>query len=1179
MVANYLPRLGSLVLQQKNTELRSVLRHLDTPLMISQEHLKWAHDAFVAAISCDNFEGLRIIWQWIERLACCYPLATLAYLQSVDPIRPPMSLLGPTEPFVYFAVRHGKVTPLRFFLSLPWLNLNVADSHGWTSLILACRLGHEKIVEILMDSGASPFITDLSGNSAICAAILAGHLTLANSILNSQKVTVEQLKRYLMMKTKDLRIPSWDRLEERHLFEQLRDQMKIVAILGRNPVCSHLMSETGVMVTLLSLAQNSVCNCVTTRAIMTAISLIHSAITYPSQLFDSTDCTSNGRLLVNSIMVRHAINAGWPSFCFDYVSKSKIVSKETLMTSCVAVLCLLSLSTISPELLVSRLLDAGPLFRVRFFTLQSELEEMFASSQNCFYDSGMKCSGEAILWFYKLHLVQLIQNRMAIPEPMIISKGIRSRPCKHIKGKQIKSKETESKKPQNHNRLKTEDSQAADQDAKSISNTMTFGKPADPLLHKMATRWQRNKQNPVETEQKTVKLMQPISDEQSARQPIPLTESLRTTNRLICQLPRKQELLETENSLDDIEGEFGPFCNGHSTRQICYACQPWLLRESELKQKNGCDENVAPVLAYFYSFQELLKTVNQGIWHRENPTNLSTVYEEFSSNIQLIQTAEKLIEDMVELQKSTGRTSIWSQMQPLQQRTPVEQISFNTLSRVQLPRLNCRRYTSLHLQLKRTVEVEPEYCTVIHSSNGTLFTPNESIEKRYIIGSCENSKNQMTRMLLALFETSAKPGEKMGVVVKTLTKSDVVDRCVRRLKDFTSEILQLVDGHLLYYRVVETPTRWCLARDPCDWNLDEYIQTFKGHSGYQFTVKRLISEMIKGLDYLHRKVPVLFHGNLKPSNLLIDTYHVLRLVDFCFGRLFTPNYNVTNQQCRLDNGKLDARCWKPVEYYMAGVQYNTKSDIHSAATLSYYMLTEGRGHPFLPFSGKDGSSLELLRSNLLNNSFVIDRVEPLTQEVLELMLANDQSRRPNCSAVLCHPFFWNPIYQHCFLLEVAKILSPNQLNASTQADLDKRLIFELQAVPFNKYGEVDFLKAKTKQTTASWKDSFSADIWQGTSVNEEEFSPDLPGLLAFLLFCDTQMKESHSSFIHVFFSHNEKCSQADFFIATYPQLFSTVFFAIVQSHLKIHPTLTKFFSRYERVFAFLSASRAIETFI
>ncbi|RZF32245.1 hypothetical protein LSTR_LSTR016460 [Laodelphax striatellus] len=69
--------------------------------------------------------------------------------------------------------------------------------------------------------------------------------------------------------------------------------------------------------------------------------------------------------------------------------------------------------------------------------------------------------------------------------------------------------------------------------------------------------------------------------------------------------------------------------------------------------------------------------------------------------------------------------------------------------------------------------------------------------------------------------------------------------------------------------------------------------------------------MMKGLQYLHSCTPAIIHGNLKPTNILIDSKQTVRLADFGLHKMV----------CTL------------------------QSDIQVAGILMHYILTGGI-HPF-----------------------------------------------------------------------------------------------------------------------------------------------------------------------------------------------------------------------------------------
>lgn len=62
-----------------------------------------------------------------------------------------------------------------------------------------------------------------------------------------------------------------------------------------------------------------------------------------------------------------------------------------------------------------------------------------------------------------------------------------------------------------------------------------------------------------------------------------------------------------------------------------------------------------------------------------------------------------------------------------------------------------------------------------------------------------------------------------------------------------------------------------------------YLKVDKGRQQPQcrkVEISCLITQMLNGLRYLHEQEKPIVHGNLKPSNILIDIYGRLRLAEF-----------------------------------------------------------------------------------------------------------------------------------------------------------------------------------------------------------------------------------------------------------------------------------------------------------
>jgi serine/threonine protein kinase len=118
-----------------------------------------------------------------------------------------------------------------------------------------------------------------------------------------------------------------------------------------------------------------------------------------------------------------------------------------------------------------------------------------------------------------------------------------------------------------------------------------------------------------------------------------------------------------------------------------------------------------------------------------------------------------------------------------------------------------------------------------------------------------------------------------------------------------------------------------------------------------------IVQLLRAMEYLHSCA--LFHGNLKPSNVLVDARHVLRVCDFGFGKLCTLPHGYLGDVV-LENNKPHPIVWKPTgksiylkpllmntEYYTPYVAYSWSSDIHTCGSLITYMYTYGKYHPFI----------------------------------------------------------------------------------------------------------------------------------------------------------------------------------------------------------------------------------------
>lgn len=84
------------------------------------------------------------------------------------------------------SAKTGNMELIKKWVEIKKININKADSQGYTALIYSAYYGKEQAVDYLLFQGADPCIKDKRGNSALLGAIFKGNLKIAAKLINAK---------------------------------------------------------------------------------------------------------------------------------------------------------------------------------------------------------------------------------------------------------------------------------------------------------------------------------------------------------------------------------------------------------------------------------------------------------------------------------------------------------------------------------------------------------------------------------------------------------------------------------------------------------------------------------------------------------------------------------------------------------------------------------------------------------------------------------------------------------------------------------------------------------------------------------------------------------------------------------------------------------------------------------
>lgn len=150
---------------------------------------------------------------------------------------------------------------------------------------------------------------------------------------------------------------------------------------------------------------------------------------------------------------------------------------------------------------------------------------------------------------------------------------------------------------------------------------------------------------------------------------------------------------------------------------------------------------------------------------------------------------------------------------------------------------------------------------------------------------------------------------------------------------------------------------------------------------------RLIYEVALGIYYLHSRNPIVYHRDLKSSNVLIDKHNTAKLCDFGIAK-------IVNNISETGTNATSTPYWMAPEFIIDNI-FNDKSDIYSFGILMWEVVNRDT----LPYKNKNDFDFIIANREALEARPIISE-ELVTQykDIVELMCLcwdTKPEKRPN----------------------------------------------------------------------------------------------------------------------------------------------------------------------------------------
>lgn len=352
-----------------------------------------------------------------------------------------------------------------------------------------------------------------------------------------------------------------------------------------------------------------------------------------------------------------------------------------------------------------------------------------------------------------------------------------------------------------------------------------------------------------------------------------------------------------------------------------------------------------------------------------------------------------------------------------------------------------------------------------------------------------------------------------------------------RVKRETLIMRELQHKNIVDYRFYDTDEDYeYIVMEYCFMSLDKYLS-----EGCDFNKKRLLQDMVLGLQYLHEKDVI--HRNIHTSNVLLvgSIGNVTaKLADFGIARLSPDGSSVS---CTGQTRSL--RFCNPEELRKEKV--GKRSDIY-ALSLCFYTTLSGQKSPFgtdddleIQSAILDGKEPDVSATRVGQDPSMFERY---AADLINSMLRSVKSQRPYITGVKVHYVFWDMSDIVSFLQEVSDQLNDRR---NDNKEYETRLEHDLEMY-------ADWKRLLVEHTTVPQRDAFNKMFKQYYRNNSDRVT----GLLRVIRNCSHHFGALNNE-IKIAFG-GSKNSMMEHLVKKFPRLLPVVFQAF-----KLHPHFARFY--------------------